>query len=1322
MSTESHGEPLGTRLRHENDHEDRPAPSVRVDDEDGSHTLPGTPLMNSQPEPNAPRLAIQRLKLENFKSYGGVVEVGPFHKSFSSIVGPNGSGKSNVIDAMLFVFGRRAKQLRHSKLSELLHHSSTYSNVQSATVTVFFHEIIDTGDGDDDYKVVEGSGFAVARRAFRNNTSKYYLDDREVKMAAVIDLLKSKGVDLDNNRFLILQGEVEQIAMMKPKAQTAHEDGLLEYLEDIIGSNKYIERIDETSNKVESLNEERAHKMNRVKAAERERDALDDAKAAAENYLDKERDLLQKKIRLSKAERYEACSSLKNSKEKYAKAKANVDEFRCSVKEKEEALGVLEKNYNETQGKLQLAVKAMNEAKESYSAFERKDIKLREDIKALRLNEKKLSGVIRQESKRYEEHTMKHNQNLNEKEEGEEKQAHLERNLQDAQDKLEKIRDKVKYKTAPIREKLEEKQAALLPFSERVNECRQELQISRNELKLITEKLDAPKQQLEEAEASLKDMRDKHVFGKQVLSNMEQEVKASDSRIADLNGTVEQLQHKMGELSEKSSSMRRKVEEARSATEFATTRSRLHSAIFAAARNGELRGVVGRLGDLASVDSRYAVAVGAAAGASLDNIVVHTAEQSQECIQFLRRESLGRATFVILEKVEYLKNSIESWARSGRQADGPRLFDYLQIPNPQNRTAVYYALRDTLVANTLEDARRMAFKPTRMNRVVTLEGELIESSGAMTGGGKGPSRYRLGSGHGTEDEMSPENLRHLTEQLDSLQMGMRTAQNDMQRLTSEKQEAIARREQLQVTITRTVLEVNSLHERIMYMKNSTIPSLRKAVEELGKGPRGKLKTEFERKEQLESTIIKQEDQFNAARASCDGLEKDIAKLQDKIVAAGGKEMKNGKETVEKLRLELSELQSAVSQAASRASASQKAATAASEAIKRAEAEKETVRSGIASARDEMNSMTDEAELVFQKYKESEAVHENWVEKLEVVQQDHEEIKSDLKKLRRKEVSLTETACEFERKAHRDEYELKGLRKKEREMERKLGRLSLMTVDVPTAESQDNDEVGAEEEPEEMDISASTENEADETEYTELGAEFQMSSREKNQLINEISVIDGELSNMDPNIEAIAEYKTKDAEYKNQVSELDALTSRRDETKRECDSLRRARLDEFMTGFSVITLKLKELYQMITLGGDAELELVDSLDPFSEGIVFSVRPPKKSWKNISNLSGGEKTLSSLALVFALHHYKPTPLYFLDEIDAALDYKNVSIVANYVKDRTKNAQFIIISLRNNMFELADRLVGIYKTHNTTKSVTIDPAAFTVPVEPRAQSLTS
>lgn len=102
-------------------------------------------------------------------------------------------------------------------------------------------------------------------------------------------------------------------------------------------------------------------------------------------------------------------------------------------------------------------------------------------------------------------------------------------------------------------------------------------------------------------------------------------------------------------------------------------------------------------------------------------------------------------------------------------------------------------------------------------------------------------------------------------------------------------------------------------------------------------------------------------------------------------------------------------------------------------------------------------------------------------------------------------------------------------------------------------------------------------------------------------------------------------------YLTRVSELDEITEQRNERRRELDQLKKERLDMFMHGFEIISSKLKEMYQMLTLGGDADLELVDSLDPFSEGIAFSVRPPKKSWKNISNLSGGEKTLSSLALV-------------------------------------------------------------------------------------------
>jgi structural maintenance of chromosome 4 len=197
------------------------------------------------------RLMITKMVLENFKSYLGAQEIGPFHKRFSSVVGPNGSGKSNVIDALLFVFGKRAKQLRLNKVSELIHKSAGHPNLEFARVSVHFQLIYDHEDSNDDYDVLPDSEFVITRIAYQNNQSKYTVDNRSTTYTDVGLLLRSHGIDLDNNRFLILQGEVEQIAMMKPKAQTPHEEGLLEYLEDIIGSNRFVEQIEQVRKPVQ---------------------------------------------------------------------------------------------------------------------------------------------------------------------------------------------------------------------------------------------------------------------------------------------------------------------------------------------------------------------------------------------------------------------------------------------------------------------------------------------------------------------------------------------------------------------------------------------------------------------------------------------------------------------------------------------------------------------------------------------------------------------------------------------------------------------------------------------------------------------------------------------------------------------------------------------------------------------------------------------------------------------------------------------------------------------------------------------------------------
>ena len=164
------------------------------------------------------RLMIERVTLENFKSYYGKKEIGPLHKCFTAVVSPNGSGKSNLIECLLFVFGKRAKRMRLNKLSELIHNSAQHKDCSHATVKVFFQDIYDDENEPDYYEVVSGTQFEISRSVNRSSQSTYRINGNEVSFKEVCELLSSKGIDLEHNRFLILQGEVEQISLMKAKA------------------------------------------------------------------------------------------------------------------------------------------------------------------------------------------------------------------------------------------------------------------------------------------------------------------------------------------------------------------------------------------------------------------------------------------------------------------------------------------------------------------------------------------------------------------------------------------------------------------------------------------------------------------------------------------------------------------------------------------------------------------------------------------------------------------------------------------------------------------------------------------------------------------------------------------------------------------------------------------------------------------------------------------------------------------------------------------------------------------------------------------------
>jgi structural maintenance of chromosome 4 len=494
--------------------------------------------------------------LENFKSYAGTKEIGPFHKCFSAVVGPNGSGKSNVIDAMLFVFGKRAKKLRLNKVSELIHKSDAVKDdpPQYARVSVHFQEIIDTGSGDEDYRVVPNTEAVVTRVAKKDNNSTYKLNGKNSSFKEIANFLKSKGIDLDNNRFLILQGEVEMISMMAPKGKTENDEGLLEYLEDIIGSSKFVEATNEAAQKVDAMTEVRQEKLNRVKAVEKEKDNLEGAKQEAEALLGKEREIRRKQnilyqihsMRADKEgtkisqKKEKAAEKLTGEREKIAQANQRIEEI-------ESGLADQRKDYEATFNELKTT-------KEEFGAYERKDIKLREEIKHERALKKKLDTKLKAETKKETNAVTKRENALERIPKLEEQIQELSQEQSVEDTKLEGIEDETKVVTQQLRRQLEAKTQELAPVKQERAILQAALDTAETEIKILEDSTNRAKERLSASEEELAALDETQETKRQNLAQTEAE-------LAQAKETLNNLQTEDRELSQREESLGKRHKE-----------------------------------------------------------------------------------------------------------------------------------------------------------------------------------------------------------------------------------------------------------------------------------------------------------------------------------------------------------------------------------------------------------------------------------------------------------------------------------------------------------------------------------------------------------------------------------------------------------------------------------------------------------------------------------------------------------------------------------------------------------------------------------------
>ncbi|MQL91114.1 hypothetical protein Taro_023720 [Colocasia esculenta] len=633
----------------------------------------------------------------------------------------------------------------------------------------------------------------------------------------------------------------------------------------------------------------------------------------------------------------------------------------------------------------------------------------------------------------------------------------------------------------------------------------------------------------------------------------------------------------------------------------------------------------------------------------------------------------------------------------------PRLFDLVTVENEKLKLAFFATLGNTVVAKDLDQATRIAYgRDHEFRRVVTLEGALIEKSGTMTGGGGKPRGGKMGTS--IRASVSVEAVATAEKELDELVAQLGSLRKKINEAVRQYQGSEKVSAHLEMELAKSQKEIDSLNTQHTYIEKQ-LDSL-KAASQPGKD-------EVERLKELEKIISVENKELERLTKCSTKLKDKASQIQMKIENAGGERLRNQKEKVSMIQSDIDKTSTDINRHKVRIATGEKMMKKLIKAIEDSKKEKEKLSQEKEDMMITFKEIEQKAFKVQENYKKTQELIDKHKDVLASAKAEYNKMKKTMDDLRAAEVDA--------------EYKLQDMKKLSRDWEMKDKGYKKRLDEIHTSLSKHMEQIKREAvDPEQL---CEVLNDASLNSACDLKRALEM-----------VALLEAQLKEMNPNLDSIAESVFLCDLFINSFFISLTINNPLPDTGEKLPCImnfpglsfvsiclragKYFRLDEFMSGFNAISLKLKEMYQMITLGGDAELELVDSLDPFSEGVVFSVRPPKKSWKNIANLSGGEKvpslfddcylfsqTLSSLALVFALHHYKPTPLYVMDEIDAALDFKNVSIVGHYVKDRTRDAQFIIISLRNNMFELADRLVGIYKTDNCTKSITIDPGSFVI-----------
>lgn len=1169
---------------------------------------------------------LKRLELQGFKSFADktVLELMP---GLTTVIGPNGSGKSNISDAIRWVLGEQSmKSLRGTKSEDII-----FAGTQNRK-SLGFAEASLVFDNSDEKLPIEYSEVTVTRKIYRSGESGYYINKTPCRLKDILELFMDTGIGKDGYS-IIGQGKIDDILSNKSEDRR-------HIFEEAAGIVKYRARKEESEKKLEHTKLNLLRVDDIVTEIEGSIGPLKEQSEKAKKYLDYRENLKNIEVGLFLHNIEENKNNLNKIEEDEKILKENYeDELTKQNKfqiQKDDLKSDIDNITNQIEEMQKLGFESTNKIEKINS-----DIKVNEErISNNEINYKRFEEDINETKNKIEDLKEEQKTKENKKENLYKNKEKFETELKEKQEELEKISSKLSEKEIEIEEKKKKVEANIDLKYENQNiistqnatfeEVEKREKTLKNEVQTTISELDSSRITKGEIEKEFSEIESKRNKAQEKLNNINEKRAESTQKIKEYEDEINKISYNIRMKDSRLKFLQETEKEKEGYTKS------VKNLLLDCDKNKELsKGVCGVLANIVSTEKEYETAIEMCLGGSLQNIVTETESEAKKLVEHLRKNNMGRASFLPITSVKGRKiDKYDSKHINGIIGVASDLVKY----EKKYEGIILSLLGRTIIVDNMDNGVELAKKNRYSFRIVTLKGDVINPSGSITGGSVMQKTVNI-LGRSREIESIQKEIKVLNKKLENIQKEKEDYLSDIEDVLEEASSLEQNMQEIDITYATEKQKIVSIEENVERLENR-----------------------LARLKQEQESIINKKQELNAIK-------------------------EEAKEQIEKLSKENEELNKVIEEFANLNKDNQKY-------IDDLNFDITNLKISVSSFEESEMSIKEMTERIEEDIKNNEESIRNKQEQLSNIKNDNEQLMNNINELKNKITQIKEDVENSGNKVEKlKEERIKSnekLEKTEKEIESLFKTIEglkeqIVKIDVKKTKTAQDIEDIINKMWEEYEL---TPNSCENYEKPANVAQTQKRVKEIREEIKKLGSI---------NVDSIEEYKQLKERYDFMCEQRLDLEDAIAKLKKIINEMTQVMKEQFSEKFKIINKNFNEVFKELFGGGKAELILTDEQNILECGIEIQAQPTGKKLQNMSLLSGGERALTAIALLFAILKINPSPFCVLDEIEAALDDVNVFRYADYLKKFTKETQFLVITHRKGTMEAADTVYGVTMEEN-------------------------